>query len=34
MEKFSDCGLEPHILRAIEKLGFEQPTPVQAQTIP
>ncbi|MEM6878760.1 MAG: DEAD/DEAH box helicase [Bacteroidota bacterium] len=34
MENFSDCGLEPHILRAIEKLGFEQPTPVQAQTIP
>ncbi|MEM6396070.1 MAG: DEAD/DEAH box helicase [Bacteroidota bacterium] len=34
MNNFEACGLEPQILRAIEKLGFEQPTPVQAQTIP
>jgi ATP-dependent RNA helicase DeaD len=31
---FSDLQLEPDILRAIDALGFEEPTPIQAQTIP
>jgi ATP-dependent RNA helicase DeaD len=31
---FSDFGLDPAILDAVEKLGFESATPVQAQTIP
>ena len=31
---FSDFGLSPDILTAIARLGFETPTPVQAQVIP
>src|SRR5262249_56073847 len=31
---FSDLGLSSGVLAAIEALGFEQPTPVQAETIP
>jgi ATP-dependent RNA helicase RhlE len=31
---FSDYPLHPSLLRAIEELGFTQPTPVQAHTIP
>ncbi len=34
MKKFSELGLKPEILQAIEKLGFETPLPVQAQAIP
>jgi ATP-dependent RNA helicase DeaD len=32
--KFSDLGLCPELLAGIEKLGFETPTPVQAEVIP
>lgn len=31
---FADLGLAPDILRAVERLGFTTPTPVQARTIP
>ncbi|MCS6801791.1 MAG: DEAD/DEAH box helicase [Chloroflexota bacterium] len=31
---FAELGLSPPILRAIAELGFEAPTPIQAQTIP
>ena len=31
---FGDLGLSPDILEAISKKGFENPTPVQEQTIP
>ncbi|MFZ5940042.1 MAG: DEAD/DEAH box helicase [Bacteroidota bacterium] len=34
MTYFEDSGLRKEIIRAIELLGFEQPTPVQEQTIP
>ena len=32
--KFNEFPLSPQILRAIEELGFEEPTPVQEQVIP
>ena len=32
--KFSDLGLSPQLLKAIEAMGFEQPSPIQAKTIP
>jgi ATP-dependent RNA helicase RhlE len=31
---FADLGLSPESLRALERAGFEQPTPIQAQAIP
>src|SRR4051794_22807617 len=31
---FLKMGLAPELLRAVEDLGFTQPTPVQEQTIP
>ena len=31
---FSDLGLSEAVLNAVETLGYEQPTPVQAQAIP
>ncbi len=31
---FSELGLSPEILKAIEKLGFEQAAPIQAEAIP
>ncbi len=31
---FSDLGLSPQLLQAIEAMGFEQPSPIQAKTIP
>jgi ATP-dependent RNA helicase DeaD len=34
MTTFKELGLDPEILLALEKLGFETPTPVQAQAIP
>ncbi len=34
MSTFKDFGLSPMILQAIEELGFENPTPIQAKTIP
>ena len=32
--KLSDLGLNPMILQALEEIGFEIPTPVQAKAIP
>ncbi|PIF05913.1 MAG: DEAD/DEAH box helicase [Draconibacterium sp.] len=34
MALFSEMGLQPDILEAIGDLGFEQPTPIQEETIP
>lgn len=34
MSTFEALGLRPNILKALDDLGFEQPTPVQAKTIP
>lgn len=34
MQSFDDTGLRPEILTALEELGFKQPTPIQAKTIP
>ncbi len=31
---FSDLGLRPELLDSIQKLGFESPSPIQAETIP
>ncbi|MFA6546425.1 MAG: DEAD/DEAH box helicase, partial [Limisphaerales bacterium] len=31
---FSELGLSPEILKAIDKLGFEQAAPIQAAAIP
>ncbi len=32
--KFTDLGLHPDLLRAVQDMGFERPTPIQAQGIP
>ncbi len=34
MAKFSDLGLSEPLLQAISDVGFEEPTPVQTETIP
>ncbi len=34
MMTFNEIGLQEEILRAIQELGFEQPTPIQEKTIP
>ena len=34
MSEFEGLGLAPTLLKAIAELGFETPTPVQAQVIP
>jgi ATP-dependent RNA helicase RhlE len=34
LSDFSDFGLHPDLLRGIESLGFEQPTPIQQDAIP
>ncbi|ACI98298.1 DEAD/DEAH box helicase protein [Rhodospirillum centenum SW] len=31
---FSDLGLLPHLLKAVEELGFTTPTPIQQQALP
>ena len=31
---FIDLGLDKNILKAIADLGFEQPTPIQSESIP
>ncbi len=33
-KSFSELGLAPELLKAIERMGFEQPSPVQAEAIP
>ena len=32
--KFSELGLLPELLRAVEDAGYSEPTPIQAQAIP
>ena len=32
--RFADLGLRAEILAALDELGYEEPTPIQAQTIP
>ena len=32
--RFIDLGLSSELLSSVEKMGFEQPSPIQAQTIP
>lgn len=34
MDNFTDTGLREDILKAVQELGFEKPTPIQAKTIP
>ena len=34
MKTFKDLGLKPELLLAVERLGFQQPTPIQIETIP
>ncbi|MBN2663358.1 MAG: DEAD/DEAH box helicase [Bacteroidales bacterium] len=34
MKLFTECSLNENILKAIGDLGFEEPTPIQQQTIP
>lgn len=34
METFQDLNLKPEILTALDKMGFTNPTPIQAKTIP
>jgi len=31
---FSDLGLSPPLMQALDKLGYKNPTPIQAQAIP
>ena len=32
--RFADLGLHPALLRAVDDLGYEEPTPIQAEAIP
>jgi len=32
--KFSDLGISEEILRAVEEMGYTQPSPIQQQAIP
>ena len=34
MNTFQESGLRPDIIKAVEELGFEKPTPIQEETIP
>ena len=34
METFEALGLSPELLRAVESMGFTQPTDIQRQAIP
>ncbi|MCX6239363.1 MAG: DEAD/DEAH box helicase [Bacteroidia bacterium] len=34
MMQFNEMGLDPRILKGIQKMGFEQPSPIQEQFIP
>ena len=34
MEKFKALGLSENVLQALQKKGWEQPSPIQEQTIP
>ena len=32
--RFTDLGLDPRVLSALEEVGYEKPSPIQEQTIP
>ena len=32
--RFEDLGISPATLRSLKNMGFEEPTPIQAQAIP
>ena len=32
--KFADLGLSPELLKAVDKAGYDTPTPIQEQAIP
>jgi ATP-dependent RNA helicase DeaD len=34
LKTFSELGLSPHLLEAIQNMGFEEATPIQEETIP
>ena len=34
MTNFSDLGLNPELLKALESEGYTKPTPIQTQAIP
>lgn len=34
MQTFNEIGLRPEILKSLNEMGFETPTPIQAETIP
>ena len=34
MTKFQELGISPETLKSLQRMGFEEATPVQAQTIP
>ncbi|MEO0342299.1 MAG: DEAD/DEAH box helicase [Pseudomonadota bacterium] len=34
MTKFKDLGLNPKVLKAVDEVGYETPTPIQAEAIP
>src|SRR5690554_3318550 len=34
MLKFTDLPLDPIILKNLEKMGYERPTPIQAEALP
>jgi len=34
LNSFKDLGLQPELLDAVTRLGYEQPTPIQVETIP
>ena len=34
MKNFSETGLQDNLLKAVNDLGFETPTPIQVKTIP
>ena len=31
---FKELGLDEHIVKAVEELGFEKPSPIQEESIP
>ena len=31
---FTELGLSPELLKAVEKMGFEEASPIQSETIP
>src|SRR3954468_14640037 len=34
MNSFTDLNLSPELMRALEDLGYETPTPIQSETLP